>query len=374
MIMNIIPDILRVALPCLLLSATAAGQRHTFSVNGKVGHLAPPAKAYLSYEGLDGYQNDSAAISDGRFSFSGEVLRLRRARLWINPVGDGPGRGWGHPIDLYLEATPISIQSEDSLKNLVLSGGPVITDLVAYQKAAEAARLQTPGKSEVPKEELARARYYDSVTKKEKVIALQFISQHTDSDYSLLLLKEQAGMTPDTKTTEAVFNTLSARVRTSAAGAAYTTFLNEMKVRDAGTVAPDFTMPDTSGRQVSLHDFKGRYVFLDFWASWCTPCRAENPNVAKAYAAYKHKGLEIISISIDDAKDREKWVEAIKADRLTWIQLCSLDGWENNTVAKAYEVKWVPMNYLVGPDGKIVARNLRGYDLQARLAELMGGQ
>jgi peroxiredoxin len=136
-----------------------------------------------------------------------------------------------------------------------------------------------------------------------------------------------------------------------------------------GQTAPDFEMNDTSGMAVALSSMKGKVVLVDFWASWCSPCRAENPNVVKAYQAYNKKGFDILGCSFDQNRDR--WIKAIKDDRLTWTHVSDLKGW-GNAAGKLYGVGLIPANVLLDKDQQIIARNLRGEDLLKKLEELFG--
>jgi len=115
----------------------------------------------------------------------------------------------------------------------------------------------------------------------------------------------------------------------------------------------------------------GKYVLLDFWASWCGPCRQENPTLVKAYAKYKEKGFEILGISLDNPDAKEAWIEAIEKDGLTWRQVSDLKAW-NNAVARTYGIRAIPHSFLIDPQGTIIAENLRGEKLEAKLAEIFG--
>jgi peroxiredoxin len=135
-----------------------------------------------------------------------------------------------------------------------------------------------------------------------------------------------------------------------------------------GQPAPDFTLPDQDGKMISLSSLKGKYVLVDFWASWCGPCRQENPNVVAAYKQYSNKNFTILGVSLDKAK--EPWLKAIKDDQLTWTHVSDLKYWES-IVVPMYNIQGIPFNVLLDPQGNIVATNLRGSSLQAKLSEII---
>jgi peroxiredoxin len=141
-----------------------------------------------------------------------------------------------------------------------------------------------------------------------------------------------------------------------------------IKPISVGRVAPDFQLPDQSGKQFKLSDFKGKYVLLDFWASWCGPCREENPNIVKQFERFKSKNFTVIGISLDD--DRDAWLKAIKEDQLNWPHLSELTKWDGK-VTLQYKVVGIPTSFLLDPKGKIIAKNLRGAELEQFLEKTL---
>jgi peroxiredoxin len=173
---------------------------------------------------------------------------------------------------------------------------------------------------------------------------------------------------PDRGKATGNFKLLTSNVQQSAYGKRIKTFIEADVNTKNGAVAANFSLADKNGKRYSLGDFKGKYVLIDFWASWCVPCRKENPNLIKAYNHYKDKGFTIAGLSMDSSK--ENWLTAVEQDKLPWLQLNDPKS-TNGEAAETYGVKSLPSNFLIGPTGKIVARNLRGDALEIRLKELL---
>ena len=174
---------------------------------------------------------------------------------------------------------------------------------------------------------------------------------------------------PDYAVVAPLYESFSKGLKNTKAGKEYGEVLSKLKATGVGAIAPDFTQNDTLGNPLKLSSLRGNYVLVDFWASWCGPCRAENPNIVKAYAKYRQKGFEILGVSLDAEKDKDKWLKAIQKDGLTWPQVSELKGW-GAEVAQVYVIKAIPQNFLLDPSGKIIAKNLRGEALEKKLAEL----
>jgi peroxiredoxin len=198
----------------------------------------------------------------------------------------------------------------------------------------------------------------------------QFLQRKPSSSMSALLVA-YAFETDPNKSIEMAERRLN-MLKGEALKSRYTESLSQQlsvaKIGAVGSKAMDFTQNDVNGKPIKLSNFKGKYVLVDFWASWCKPCRAENPNVVTAYNKYKDKNFTVLGVSLD--QDKPNWVSAIATDNLTWTHVSDLQFW-NNAVAQLYKVQSIPQNYLIDPNGVIIGKNLRGEELQAKLQELI---
>ena len=219
-------------------------------------------------------------------------------------------------------------------------------------------------------EELVRAEMA-SLKKEKKKVQIDFIRKHPDYFISLVTLNEVIGHLPENvPSLKKMYNQLDKSLQQTATGTKTKTTLDKFDTVSIGRSAPLFSATDTSGHPVKLADYRGKYVLIDFWASWCGPCREENPLVVKAYHQYKDRNFDILSVSLDQPGKREAWLKAIHDDQLDWTHVSDLKYW-NNEVAQLYMVKSIPQNFLIDPKGKIIAANLRGEALSKKLAELI---
>ncbi len=358
-------------------------QQNSFTINGQLKNVNENSQwVYLSYA-QDGKNNfDSAQVTDGKYVFKGEVSEPSPAALFgerPNPYVQLPKKEY---TIIFLEPATMSITHVDSFSNTQISGSKANTDYARLKKQLEPfstkmqpliARYRTAyamGDTTTVRKLEQELNTLDS-TSREDVYA-SYVRSNPASPIALFALQNYAPMEAfDMKADkiEALFNTLSDANKSSSVGQAIQKRLASVKKTGIGQVAPDFTQNDTLGNPVSLSSFRGKYVLVDFWASWCRPCREENPNVVKAFNRFKDKGFQIIGVSLDQPGAKQKWLDAIHHDGLAWTHVSDLQYW-NNAVAKAYGVEGIPQNFLLDPNGKIIAKSLRGEDLEKKLEEI----
>ncbi|MDR6566889.1 TlpA disulfide reductase family protein [Chitinophaga ginsengisegetis] len=341
----------------LVLTAGAAYAGQPFTINGSLRKADNQTWAHVYYQ-LDGKRiHDSVKITDGRFTLTGNIAEPVKSVISITTPSSGT-RPTFTGAYFYLEAGNITVTNADTSRQLRIGGTPLNEEYSRLEQALSKASARQADTA---------LNSYAAIAQRRQDVYREFVAKHPASQISLDLVLNDIGGAADMMQKETLFNNLSPALKNSTAGVAFTQRVEQAKLLLPGKPAPDFTEKDTAGIAVSLKDFRGKYVLIDFWASWCMPCRAENPHVLNAYNKYKDRNFTILGVSLD--KSRADWIKAIKEDNLPWQQISSLDP-QNAEGAKKYAVRFIPQNYLIDPEGKIIASNLRGEGLD-KLDELL---
>ena len=359
--------------------AVAQTPSSPFVVKGQIGHLNAPARVFL----LGGFQIlDSATLKNGAFELKGHTEMPERAQLVLVRNGRRPNLQQlpGNKLQLFLEPGPIVVTSPDSLPLARFTGGPLTRDYLRLDAALQPAfaRIKATGAeyqraTEAQRKEPAFAEHmqqeFKATNKGMHQQQAAFVKANPTSWVSLDALQTMQFMQEPQYAIEGrLYEALSPELKASRPGRFYGEMVQGLKNVQIGAVAPAFTQPTPDGKQVTLADYRGRYVLVDFWASWCKPCREENPAVLKAYQAFKGRNFDVLSVSIDN--NRDKWAKAIAEDHLPWTQVSDLQG-PGSEVAQRYGIHAIPQNFLLDPQGKILAVNLHGAELEAALARLI---
>jgi len=313
---------------------------------------------------------DSTNSKNGEFSLSGNVTSPEMLYLFF-----------GNDKDLskvFVENSKISFTANiDSLANSTITGSKSHDAFFQYSnefkvfenKSSDLYKQYTNAKKEGNEDLMKEIETnYDKLYEEQIDFVKNYINTHKASFVTPYIISRELIHSLDVNELDSVLNNLDKKLDSPVYVIQLKERLTVLQKVSIGKQAPDFSLNDTLGNSISLSSFKGKYVLIDFWAAWCRPCRAENPNNVKLYKKYKDKGFEILGVSFDDTRDA--WVKAIKKDGLTWTQISDLKGWKCEA-GKLYGVMSIPHTVLLDKEGKIIAKDLRGEELNKKIAELL---
>ncbi len=303
---------------------------------------------------------DSTTVQNNRLQFKGQLFE-NPVEAWI--MGNFEGTLQYRSFWLGPGITSI-IQKTKTLREAEVIGSPVNEQATALRK------IEEPYEKEMEKLELKAEKLqkkdgnadeivqleqeYSIIEKKQEQAQRNYIRQFPDYLYSLTLLHTMSRTYGD-DSTKALFTLLHDSLKQSNKGKDIQKYLSLSKKIEIGSLFADVTQPDSIGAMLTLSSKTGKWILLEFWASWCGPCRKENPELVKVFDTFKEKGFDIYAVSLDT--DKDKWIEAIKKDKLPWWHVSDLRG-SYNEAALTYSISGIPDNMLINPEGVIVARGL----------------
>jgi peroxiredoxin len=373
----------KILIVVLWLPVIAVAQKNDFTISGKIGGLNKPVKIYLDYTDDGAGHSDSIMLINGMFKFSGKVDGISSARMSLDHTGEGKQASIYKGVDniyFYFSHENMTITSSDSLINAAVKGSKLYDDYASYNKSIGGSIMEidkianakfNSGTPELQKDSnfvKAIDKWFRNKIVERTAAQIRFAKENPHSFFAVIALTESAGAKMNVEQVEPIFNAIDEKWRATDFGKDMAKRISAARAVVAGDQAPLFTLNDTNGKSVSLAGLKGKVVLIDFWASWCEPCRAEGPNLKEQYRLYKDKGFEILSVSLDT--DRKDWLKAIADDGLTWYQVSDLKGYRSEVV-KSYGIGGIPSFFLIDRNGKILANtDVQGVGLNKRLADL----
>jgi peroxiredoxin len=368
----------------LLLPAVSQAQSpREFKLKGDLKLTQPIDWVYVNYHNGEAQVSDSFQTKTGAFSYEGKIAEPTTLNVSVKyALQPGAERAKREGLQLFIAPGKMDLTVRDSLQSssVSLTGSAGHVDFAALQKEIQVYNAKSKplidaymaARKENKTDDIKKIeRSLEQVDEEiKKNVFLAFLKSKPNSPIAIYVLKQYMGWDFDPNEIEGLFQSLPASLQQLPSAVRLKESVNVAKKTAVGAYAMDFTQADTLGNPVSLSAFRGKYVLVDFWASWCGPCRVENPNVVKAFHRFKDKNFTILGVSLDREGQKERWMKAIHDDKLAWTQVSDLKYWDN-AVAKQYGIRAIPQNILIDPQGKIIARNLNGEKLEETLTEIL---
>ncbi|MFA4870074.1 MAG: TlpA disulfide reductase family protein [Pedobacter sp.] len=396
-----------IALSFFLPTITMA--QAVFILSGKVGNLNSPAKVYLSYYSFENskYMQEILPLKNGTFYYKGTNLKqplsvelvvshdgsslndLKNKSFKLDETLDHMDK-----LTFYVENGKNTLTAKDSIRKAEIAPSRIELERKQFEAFVKTAQdkmknlnsswtaLSDAKRSGNQIDELKYLSTLNDLLLAEQDyagICVLYAKKYPTNFYAGVALRKalsgadrfgrihDQNLQNDALMVKEAYHLLSPAIKKTNPAESVKYSLDDLDARRVNVKAKDFVQNTVDDKPVGISDFKGKYVFVDFWASWCGPCRGENPNVLKAYNMYKDAGLEILGVSFDDKK--EAWIKAIKEDGMPWTQISALKGFENEA-AKIYKIQGIPSSLLINPEGEIIAYDLRGQNLEKKLADV----
>jgi peroxiredoxin len=347
------------------LPVLAFAQKGSFEITGTLAGLADKSSIYL-VNADDPSDTIARAVSkQNTFLLKGAIDEVKLYSLFFLPSQK--------KSLLFLDNSKMTLKGDlNNVQQLELSGSPAHASFLQFQQKFDPyfkayANLSEAANKTGVNDSLMKL--YKDLVKQVADAGDEFASAHKDQNIAPFMWATIFQVVNDLPRVEKSFLAMTPAVKESFYGKYLANHIDESKIGSIGSAALEFVQADTSGNPVALSSFKGKYVLVDFWASWCGPCRKENPNLVAAYNRFREKNFTVLGVSLDNNKAR--WLKAIDDDKLQWTQVSDLQYWQNEVAVK-YKIQTIPQNLLIDPNGVIVGKNLRGQELELKLCELLG--